>query len=114
MYAAAAPIAATASILFQHKGSPLSADWQAKGPIEDLHTIVISASNAEVFGWVDAKQCAKSKAATANNPFPSYIGYIDGWGKMVGDIYCVRIYNRALDDKELRENHAVDRKRFAN
>ena len=113
-YAAGAPMAANASIVFQHKGSPLSADWQAKGPIEDLHTIVISASNAEVFGWVDAKQCAKSKAATANNPFPSYIGYIDGWGKMVGDIYCVRIYNRALDDKELRENHAVDRKRFAN
>ena len=110
-YAAGAPMASNASIVFQHRGSP---DWQAHGPIDGLHTIVISASNDEVFGWIDAKQRGKAKAGVANNPIPCYIGYIDGWGKMVGDIYCVRVYNRALDDKELRENYAVDLKRFAN
>ena len=43
---------------------------------------------------------------------PCFIGNIDGYGKMVGEIYCVRIYNRALDERELQSNHAIDKRRF--
>jgi len=44
--------------------------------------------------------------------FTCFIGNIDGFGKMVGEIYCVRIYNRALDERELQSNNAIDKKRF--
>ncbi len=77
-----------------------------------MHTMVILANNADVIGWIDAKQCVKAKAGLATNLEPCYIGYIDGFGKMVGEVCSVRIYDRALDERELLSNHAIDKKRF--
>ncbi len=111
-YAWGGPMGPDASIVFQHKGSPISQYWRAKGSFDGLHTMAISASNGDVFGWIDAKVCVKTKSAGANNPTPCYIGYIDGWAKMIGEIYCVRIYDHALDARELLSNHTVDIKRF--
>ena len=111
-YAGGAPMSPNASIAFQHKGSPPPASWKSDGKVEGLHTIVISANNAEVLGLIDGKQYVKTKSGVATNPDPCFIGNIDGFGKMVGDIYCVRIYNRALDERELLSNHAIDKRRF--
>lgn len=111
-FASDAPMGKSATIVFQHKNSPSSASWRPNCAIEGLHTIVISSDNAEMIGWVDSKQCVREKSGVAVDPTPCYIGYIDCWGKMVGEIYCVRIYNRALDERELQSNHAIDKKRF--
>lgn len=111
-YAGGAPMSPNASIAFQHKGSPPPVSWKPNDKVEGLHTIVISANNAEVLGLIDGKQCVKTKSGVATNPDPYFIGNIDGFGKMVGDIYCVRIYNRALDERDLLSNHAIDKKRF--
>ena len=111
-YAGGAPMSPNASIVFQHKGSPPPTSWKSDGKVEGLHTIVISANNAEVLGLIDGKQCVKTQSGVATNSDPCFIGNIDGFGKMVGDIYCVRIYNRALDERELLSNHAIDKKRF--
>ncbi len=111
-YALGVPMRSSASIVFQHRGSPISATWQVNDKFEGLHTMVISVDNAVMTGWVDSKRCVKATSGRANNTDPCYIGYIDGGRKMVGDIYCVRIYNRALDEKELQANHAIDKKRF--
>ena len=105
-------MSANASIAFQHKGSPPPAIWKSDNKVEGLHTIVISANNAEVLGLIDGRQCVKTQSGVATNPDPCFIGNIDGFGKMAGDIYCVRIYNRALDERELLSNHAIDKRRF--
>ena len=111
-YAGGAPMGASPSIVFQHKSSPPPHAWRSNSSFDGLHTVVVSASEAEVSGWIDAKSVVKTKSGVADNPEPCYIGYIDGYSKMVGEIYCVRIYNRALDAKELQANHAIDVKRF--
>ena len=101
-----------AAIVFQHKSSPSAQSWKVNGCFDGLHTVVISSHDGEVVGLVDAKECLKTKSAVAANPLPCYIGYIDGWAKMKGEIYCVRIYNRALGERELQSNHTIDKKRF--
>ncbi len=111
-YAGGAPMSASASIAFQHRGSPPPASWKSDSKVEGLHTMVISVNNAEVLGLIDGKQCVKTKSGAATNPDPCFIGNIDGHGKMVGEIFCVRIYNRALDERELQSNHSIDKKRF--
>lgn len=112
-YAGGVPMGATPSIVFQHKLSPPPHAWKSNSCFDGLHTIVISASEADVSGWIDAKAVVKTKSGIGNNPEPSYIGYIAGYAKMIGEIYCVRIYNRALDAKELQSNYAIDNKRFS-
>lgn len=42
----------------------------------------------------------------------SYIGRIPGLSAFDGKIYCIRIYNRALEDDEIFTNYLVDRERF--
>ena len=111
-YAGGAPMSPNASIAFQHKGSPPPVSWKPNNKVEGLHTLVISVNNAEVLGLIDGKQYVKTKSGEATNPDPCFIGNIDGFGKMVGEIYCVRIYNRALDERELQSNNAIDKKRF--
>ena len=111
-YAGGAPMSAGASIAFQHKGSPPPVSWKSNNKVEGLRTIVISVNSAEVLGLIDGKQYVKTTSGVATNPDPCFIGNIDGFGKMVGEIYCVRIYNRALDERELQSNNAIDKKRF--
>lgn len=111
-YVGGRPFGPDAVIVFQHKSSPAIQGWKVSSSLDGLHTVVISSHDAEVLGWIDAKVCLKTKTAVATNPLPCYIGYIDSWAKMKGRIYCVRIYNRALDERELLANHAIDKKRF--
>ena len=109
---AGAPMSANESITFQRKGTPSPVSWRSNGKVEGLHTIVIYANNDEAMGLIDGTQCVRITPGSATNPEPCYIGYIDGFGKMIGEIYSVRIYNRALDERELQSNHAIDKKRF--
>ncbi len=113
-YAAGAPTAVNASIVLQYKGSRCLAVKCAKSCMDGVCTIVIAANNSDVCGWINLSKSLETTVGTVvDNPIPAYIGYTDGWNKMVGDIYCVRIYNRMLDEKELQTNNAIDKKRFS-
>ena len=111
-YVGGRPFGSNAVMVFQHKSSPATQGWKVNTSLDELHTVVISSHDAEVLGWIDAKVCLKTKTAVATSPLPCYIGRIDGWANMKGSIYCVRIYNRALDERELQSNQAIDKKRF--
>ena len=74
------------------------------------------ASSADVAAYVNGASVARS--ATESNPGFGSGGTVafgarqDGARPFTGEIYCVRLYNRALTAAEIAANYAVDAQRF--
>lgn len=77
------------------------------------NTMSLVLSNGELNASV-ASETTIGRSGAAKVSGPNFIGYIDGYAKLRGEIYCVRIYDRPLDRRELQKNRSVDARRFAN
>ena len=76
------------------------------------NTMTLVLSNGELNASA-ALETAKGRSGASKAFGPNFIGYIDGYAKLRGAIFCVRIYDRPLDSGELQKNRSVDARRFA-
>ena len=105
------------------KGAETGLDFQSRGgasvqlgkeeTVSELtNTMTFVLSNGELNASI-ASETATGRSGVSKVFGPNYIGYIDGFAKFRGEIFCVRIYDRPLDKRELQKNRSVDARRFA-
>ena len=89
--------------------------WYRNGvfPTGTKHHVVFSSSSKFMSGWLDGIKVSSTPTIGKQTSLgQSFIGRISGYNNFYGDIYFIRIYNRALTEDEIAANYAIDKQRF--
>lgn len=111
-FAGAAPMSGNATLNFQVKGGKVVRTWKNQGKLVGVQTLSLTSTTAGLQSYVSAK--ASGEGAPGATPVQTlgYLGCIEGYARMQGEIFSVRVYERALDARELLQNYTIDRHRF--
>lgn len=89
--------------------------WYSRGvfPSGTKRHVVFSSSSTTISGWLDGIKLSSTPTIGRQTSLgTSFIGRIGGYNNFYGDIYFIRIYNRALTEDEIAANYAVDKIRY--
>ena len=89
--------------------------WYRNGvfPNGTKHHVVFSSSSTTMSGWLDGIKVSSTRTIGKQTSLgQSFIGRISNYNNFYGDIYFIRIYNRALTEDEIAANYAIDKQRF--
>ena len=89
--------------------------WYKQGvfPTGTKHHVVFSSSSTTMSGWLDGIKVSSTRTIGKQTSLgQSFIGRISSYNNFYGDIYFIRIYNRALTEDEIAANYAIDKQRF--
>ena len=109
------PTSTSATLNAQLQNSPSLRLWYRNGvfPTGTKHHVVFSSSSTTMSGWLDGIKVSSTRTIGKQTSLgQSFIGRISGYNNFYGDIYFIRIYNRALTEDEIAANYAIDKQRF--